>query len=361
MVLAHLALLQYPQPQEVLLIGGGLGGSLREILRHPVRALDYVELDEGLVALSRGRAPAKTSAALDDPRVRLIHSDGRLFLKHSLQDYDLIIVDLPEPATTELNRFYTVEFFREAAARLGTAGVLVLSLPSTPDLRASAIANRNATIWHSLKLVFPKLLVIGERRLLYFATGTDVALVTDPAVLATRLTDRALHGSDFQPGRLYSLLLEDRLRRVNWILRNHGRSGTAHLEPLSTGPLFPPGISEQAAADHHLPPVYQPYFINRDFRPIAVMHTLMFWSAHARAGQDLECTLCPWLCRLSPGRRGRCRVRQNSNGRGETLVYGKPCLVQLDPVERKPFFHVRPGSRALSVATAGCPLACRFC
>jgi spermidine synthase len=284
-VLAHLALLQHPQPQEVLLIGGGLGGSLREILRHPVKTLDYVELDEGLVALARSRAPAGTSAALDDPRVRVVHGDGRLFLKHSLQDYDLIIVDLPEPATTVLNRFYTVEFFREAAARLGTAGVLVLSLPSTPDLRASAIANRNATIWHSLQLVFPKLLVIGERRLLYFATGADAALVTDPAVLATRLTDRALQGSDFQPGRLYSLLLEDRLRRVSWILRNHGRSGTAHLEPPATGPLFPPGISEQAAADHHLPPVYQPYFINRDFRPIAVMHTLMFWSVHARAGQ----------------------------------------------------------------------------
>ena len=75
----------------------------------------------------------------------------------------------------------------------------------------------------------------------------------------------------------------------------------------------------------------------------------------------LRCTLCPHRCRLADGQRGRCRVRENRGGTGTTLTYGNPSLVQLDPVERKPFFHVLPGSRALSVSTAGCPLACRFC
>jgi pyruvate formate lyase activating enzyme len=75
----------------------------------------------------------------------------------------------------------------------------------------------------------------------------------------------------------------------------------------------------------------------------------------------LRCTLCPLRCRLADGERGRCRVRENRGGTGYTLAYGNPCLVQLDPVERKPFFHVLPGTRALSVSTAGCPLACRFC
>ena len=78
-------------------------------------------------------------------------------------------------------------------------------------------------------------------------------------------------------------------------------------------------------------------------------------------GGELRCTLCPHRCRLADGQRGRCRVRENRGGAGNTLAYGNPCLVQLDPVERKPFFHVLPGSRALSVSTAGCPLACRFC
>ncbi len=79
------------------------------------------------------------------------------------------------------------------------------------------------------------------------------------------------------------------------------------------------------------------------------------------SGGSVQCTLCPLECRLAPGQRGRCRVRENRDGTGYTLVYGNPVLVQTDPVERKPFFHVLPGSRALSVSTAGCPLHCSFC
>jgi len=75
----------------------------------------------------------------------------------------------------------------------------------------------------------------------------------------------------------------------------------------------------------------------------------------------IECTLCPVQCRLRPGERGKCRVRENRDGQAYTLAWGNPVLVQTDPVERKPFFHVLPGSRALSVSTAGCPLECRFC
>ncbi|TVQ38445.1 MAG: AmmeMemoRadiSam system radical SAM enzyme [Spirochaetaceae bacterium] len=78
-------------------------------------------------------------------------------------------------------------------------------------------------------------------------------------------------------------------------------------------------------------------------------------------GTDIRCTLCPRGCRLATGRRGHCRVRENRGGTGYTLAYGNPCLVQLDPVERKPFFHVMPGTRALSVSTAGCPIECKFC
>lgn len=77
--------------------------------------------------------------------------------------------------------------------------------------------------------------------------------------------------------------------------------------------------------------------------------------------RKVRCELCPWRCELEPGERARCRVRANRNGVGYTLAYGNPVLVQEDPVERKPFFHVLPGSRALSVSTAGCNLECKFC
>lgn len=84
------------------------------------------------------------------------------------------------------------------------------------------------------------------------------------------------------------------------------------------------------------------------------------WFEPASDGR-LACTLCPLRCQLADGERGRCRVREHRGGRGDTLVYGNPSLVQLDPVERTPFFHLLPGTRSLSVSTAGCPIACRFC
>jgi pyruvate formate lyase activating enzyme len=75
----------------------------------------------------------------------------------------------------------------------------------------------------------------------------------------------------------------------------------------------------------------------------------------------IRCELCPTGCELADGQRSPCRVRENRGGVGYTLAYGNPALIQEDPVERKPFFHVLPGSRALSIATAGCNLACKFC
>lgn len=75
----------------------------------------------------------------------------------------------------------------------------------------------------------------------------------------------------------------------------------------------------------------------------------------------VQCSLCPLECLLQEGERALCRVRENQNGRGYTLSYGNPVLIQEDPVERKPFFHILPGSRALSISTAGCNLHCTFC
>ena len=75
----------------------------------------------------------------------------------------------------------------------------------------------------------------------------------------------------------------------------------------------------------------------------------------------VQCTLCPQACRLGPGETGACRVRQNLGGTQHTLVYGNPCAVHLDPIEKKPFFHVLPGTRSFSLATAGCNFGCKFC
>ncbi len=75
----------------------------------------------------------------------------------------------------------------------------------------------------------------------------------------------------------------------------------------------------------------------------------------------VQCTLCPRRCVLADGERSPCRVRVNRGGVLYSLAYGNPALVQEDAIERSPFFHVLPASRALSIATPGCNLACQFC
>ena len=78
-------------------------------------------------------------------------------------------------------------------------------------------------------------------------------------------------------------------------------------------------------------------------------------------GGDIRCELCPRRCRVAKGKRGLCRVRENRDGKYYSLVYGNPCAVHLDPIEKKPFFHVLPSSGSFSLATAGCNLQCKFC
>jgi pyruvate formate lyase activating enzyme len=78
-------------------------------------------------------------------------------------------------------------------------------------------------------------------------------------------------------------------------------------------------------------------------------------------GQVVRCELCPRRCEVAKDERGYCRVRKNIDGRYYSLVYGNPCAVNVDPVEKKPFFHLLPSSLSFSIATAGCNLNCKFC
>jgi pyruvate formate lyase activating enzyme len=78
-------------------------------------------------------------------------------------------------------------------------------------------------------------------------------------------------------------------------------------------------------------------------------------------GGEIQCELCPHRCRVAKGKRGICRVRENRDGKYYSLVYGNPCALHLDPIEKKPFFHVLPGTTSFSLATAGCNFQCKFC
>ncbi len=79
------------------------------------------------------------------------------------------------------------------------------------------------------------------------------------------------------------------------------------------------------------------------------------------AGGRVMCGVCPHRCRLSPGDRSVCRSRVNIDGVMYSLVYGNPCAIHVDPIEKKPLFHYKPRTKSFSVATAGCNFRCLNC
>jgi len=281
---AHFSMVQHENPEHVLLIGGGLRGTLSEIAKHPVERIDYIELDEVLTEVARSYVSKATLGALVDPRVCMIHTDARLFVRGAREKYDIIVVDAPDPATAVLNRYYTEEFFREVRALLNPGGVFVIGAASTQDLRGIAIANRNTTIYHTLGSVFSQVLPAGERFMFYFASDAPEQVSLNASTLQERYRERNIETDGFSHNHYRTLLPESQLQRVNWIVRNHGRSPNAHLEGPGVVPLHPGTIAEQERADDYLPPVEREYFINSDFKPIGYYYTLMFWDDRARTG-----------------------------------------------------------------------------
>ena len=77
--------------------------------------------------------------------------------------------------------------------------------------------------------------------------------------------------------------------------------------------------------------------------------------------ETIMCLLCPHQCVLKDGQRSFCKVREPKDGKLYTLVYELPCSVHEDPIEKKPIYHMLPGSKSFSIATAGCNLRCKFC
>ncbi|MCM8783227.1 MAG: AmmeMemoRadiSam system radical SAM enzyme [Candidatus Omnitrophica bacterium] len=77
--------------------------------------------------------------------------------------------------------------------------------------------------------------------------------------------------------------------------------------------------------------------------------------------ETVQCHLCPRNCTLTNGQRSFCRVREPEKGKLYSLVYGLACAVHVDPIEKKPIFHMLPGTSSFSIATVGCNLRCKFC
>jgi pyruvate formate lyase activating enzyme len=105
--------------------------------------------------------------------------------------------------------------------------------------------------------------------------------------------------------------------------------------------------------------VISPLFLPSVSSPEQLLKEAMYYEKWDN--KVVHCLLCPRKCVIPDKQRGFCGVRENRNGTLYTLVYAEPCTINVDPIEKKPLFHVLPGVDAFSVATVGCNLKCKFC
>jgi spermidine synthase len=131
--LVHPALMIHPNPQNVLIIGGGEGATLREVLRHEcVRRATMVDIDRQLVRLCQEHLPEWSSGAFSDPRTEVVFGDALTYVEKCRDKFDVIVSDLTEPIEKGPSVFlFTEEFYRKASGILKDDGVFVLQAGST--------------------------------------------------------------------------------------------------------------------------------------------------------------------------------------------------------------------------------------
>jgi spermidine synthase len=124
-MIAHVPILAHGDARRVLIIGGGDGGTLREVLKHPgVELATLVEIDPKVVELSRRYLPGLSAGAFDNPRARVVIADGAEFVARTDERFDVMIIHSTDPTGPSLALFDD-PFYRDCAKRLGERGVLM--------------------------------------------------------------------------------------------------------------------------------------------------------------------------------------------------------------------------------------------
>jgi spermidine synthase len=235
---AHLAALQHPRPERVLILGGGIEGTVGELLKHGTGTIESVEVDPDMIRMVTAHLSPDQQSPLGKPGVRILAEDPRRFLQAS-GHYDLILIGMPEPSSGQANRFYTLEFFRLCRDHLNPGGIVALRLPAAENSWTAQMTERVLSIQGALSRVFADVLVIpGETSVV---TASTDALPRDPRTLIDRLHSR----------KIESRLVSEPFIRY-----------------LLTSDLF--SEVEQAAQTQKAP-------LNTDARPICYQFTAILW------------------------------------------------------------------------------------
>jgi spermidine synthase len=213
---AHIPLLEHRAPAHVLLIGGGVGGVVREMLKHRTLVqLDYVELDPQLITLSKEVLPHKYVSDLEDSRVRVQYTDGRRFLQQTSKCYDVVAMQIPPPYTAQLNRFYTKEFFALVKDHLKPGGVFAFSAPAVAEYVGPELGAFLGSLSRTSESVFKSSIIIPASRSFFVCSpDKNPYIVAAPESLLSRLAVRNIETLFVRDYFLMSTLSSERLAYV---------------------------------------------------------------------------------------------------------------------------------------------------
>jgi len=227
----HFAMLQHPEARHVLLIGGGLGSSLKQVLKYPHAQIDYVELDPDIIRISLPHFPAQEQSVLSNPRIKILYQDGRAYLTRTRKSYDVIILNLSEPATAQLNRFYTLEFYQLIESHLANRGLFSFRVPSAENYISPELQSFLSSLYFTLAEVFPFVEVIPGGSNVFLASHRRLSL--DLEVMEDRYKRFRLKNTHIIPQILFSRLSPLRVGRLRESVTSGIRAVNRDLSPIS--------------------------------------------------------------------------------------------------------------------------------
>ncbi|HNW96841.1 MAG TPA: fused MFS/spermidine synthase [Bacteroidales bacterium] len=232
----HYAMLQHQNPKKILLVSGGVNGLANEILKYNIDSIDYLEINPALVELGK-----KYTHNLESPKIHIKNEDARLFLKQTKEKFDVVIIELPAPNTAQLNRYYTLEFFKELKLKLNKDGVISFGLYSGSDYISPEIKNINSVLFNTLNKVFKNILIIPGNKNFFIASDGKL----NPNITEL-VTQKGIDNLYVNPYYLDDNLIKDRMQ---YILR--------HIDKKTV--------------------------VNKDFYPIVYFHQLRYWMSHFKS------------------------------------------------------------------------------
>lgn len=225
----HLTALQHPRPQNVLILGGGVEGTVRELAKYNPRQIDYVELNPVLLRMVARHLPDDINKSLKAPGVNIILTDPRQYLKNSGK-YDLILVGMPEPSSGQANRFYTQEFFRQCSAKLNPGGILGFRLRTAENLWTRPLIRRNASIYNALQSVFPHVLFLPGS--INVVTASQTELPGSPEIMSRRLKEMNIATRLVSPAYIGYLFTNDRFSNIRDLLQKEKPVINTDIRPV---------------------------------------------------------------------------------------------------------------------------------